>query len=168
MLADEYDTYANAYMDPHDPSSWSNTKAFSILKGFWSNVKAGSKPTFGIKRVYITGVAPLLLGDLISGANQHSNISFSPRISSICGLTRMDVLEALRAICRNEEEVQKHFTELQNHANGYHFCQAQVVEPVFNTQTVLQYLEVSKWKYHPRAVLNIGYQGSQAGRPARS
>ena len=131
-------------MNPHDPMSWSNTEHSRVLKAFWSNVKAGNKSRYGIQKVYITGVTPLLLSDLISGANDQENTSFSPRISTICGLTRSDVLGALRAICSNEEEVQKHFKELQHHTNGYHFCQQRCVEPVFNTQTALSYLQVSK------------------------
>jgi Predicted AAA-ATPase len=144
LLADEYDAYANEVMDPHDPRSWCDSEPFCILKNFWSIVKAGKKSDYGIKKVYITGVMPLLLSDLISGANDLENISFSPRMSTICGLTRPDVLGALRVICNNEEEVQKHFKELQHYTNGYRFCQQRYVEPVFNTQTALSYLEVSK------------------------
>jgi hypothetical protein len=129
-------------MNPHDPRSWADTEYFRLLKAFWSNVKAGKK--YGIKKVYITGVTPLLLSDPISGANDHENISSSPRISTICELTRSDVLGALRVICSNEEEVQKHFKELQHYTNSHHFCQQRCVEPVFNTQTALSYLEVSE------------------------
>ena len=144
LLADEYGSYANEYMDPHDPRSWSDTNAFMVLKAFWSNVKAG-KSAYGIKKVYATGVTPLLLSDLISGGNDQENISFSSQISTICGLTQSDVLEALRTVCSyNEEEVQKHFKELKRHANGYHFCDERKVDPVFNTQTALSYLQVSK------------------------
>jgi hypothetical protein len=144
LLADEYDAYANEYINPHDPRSWADTEHFRVLKAFWSNVKAGKKPGYGIKKVYITGVTPLVLSDLISGANDQENISFDPQISTICGLTRSDVLGALRVICNNEEEVQKHLKELEKHTNGYHFCQERSVEPVFNTQTALSYLGVSK------------------------
>jgi hypothetical protein len=84
------------------------------------------------------------MSDLISGANNQENTSFSPRISIICGLTQSDVLGALRLICNSEEEVQKHLRELEYHTNGYHFCQERSVERVFNTQTALSYLEVSK------------------------
>ena len=54
MLADEYDAYANEYMDPHDPKSLSDTEPFRVLKAFWSNVEAGLKSFYGIKKVYIT------------------------------------------------------------------------------------------------------------------
>jgi len=67
------------------------------------------------------------LSGLTSGANDLENISFKPWISTISGLTRSDVLGALRVICNNEEEVEKHFKELQHHTNGYHFCQKRSV-----------------------------------------
>ena len=99
MLADEYDAYANEYMDPHDPTTWPDGEPFRVLKEFWNNVKAGfSTKFYGIKKVYITGVTPLLLSDLVSGANNEENISFKPRFSTICGLTRSNVLGAISVL----------------------------------------------------------------------
>lgn len=148
LLVDEYDTYADEYMDPHDRRSWSNAEPFRLLKTFWSHVKADGKSYYGIQKVYITGVTPLLSG-LTSGTNDHENISFSPRFSTICGLTRSDVLGALEVICSNEGEVQKCLRELEYHANGYHFCQQRSVERVFNTQTALLYLQSVKLQNRP-------------------
>ncbi|KAF8533195.1 hypothetical protein BDD12DRAFT_984581 [Trichophaea hybrida] len=34
FLADEYDAFANEYMDPHDPRSWRGTEIESLLKDF--------------------------------------------------------------------------------------------------------------------------------------
>jgi hypothetical protein len=152
-------------MDPNDPRSWSDTEPFRVLKAFWSTVKAGRKSDYGIRKVYITGVTPLLLSGLTSGANEQENISFVPEMSTICGLTRPDVLEALRVICNSEEEVQEHFKELQHHANGYHFCQQQSVTPVFNTQTALSYLHVRKEKYHLNSSTNYYSQFSDDELP---
>ena len=110
------------------------------LNAFWSNVKA-AKSLYGVQKVYVTGVTPVLLSDLISGANDQENISFSPRISAICGLTENDVLEALGIICDKEEIIHEHFKDLERCTNGYHFCQERKVDRVFNT---LSYLQVSK------------------------
>ena len=134
-------------MDPHDLRPWSDAEPFGVLKSFWATVKASGSSKYSIRKVYITGVTPLLLSDLVSGANNQDNISFSPRISTICGVTRSDVLGALRVLCNNKEEVQKHLQELEHHANGYHFCQQRSVDPVFNTQTALSYLQVSRLDY---------------------
>ena len=141
---DEYDTYADEYIHPHNPRSLSDAEPFRLLKTFWSRVKADGKSHYGIKKVYITGVTPFPLSGLTSGANDYENISFSPQFSTICGLTQSDVLGALEVICDNEKEVQKCLRELEYHANGYHFCQQRSVERVFNTQTALRYLQVGK------------------------
>jgi hypothetical protein len=135
LLADEYDAYTNDCTYGSEP--------FGVLENFWTTVKAGKKSDNGIKKVYITGVTPRPLG-LTGGANDRENISFNPDFSTLCGLTRSDVLAALRAICSDEEEVQKHLSELVRHVNGCHFCLQRSVEPVFNTQTALSYLQVSK------------------------
>ena len=117
------------------------SEPFGVLTNFWTTVKAGKKLDYGIKKVYITGVTPL---PYISGTNDQENISFNPDFSTLCGLTRSDVVAALRAICSNEEEVQRHLSELVRHVEGYRCCQQQSVEPVFHTQTALSYLQVSK------------------------
>lgn len=147
-------------MNPHDPRLWSQTVAAHLLKGFWSTIKAGKKDYYGIDKVYLTGVTPLLLSDLTSGSNEQENVSFSPQFSTICGLTRSEVLGALKTICDKEEDVQKRLSELEFYANGYHFCDERIVEPVFNTQSALSYLQVSKQNYCVILELIIGYVGS--------
>lgn len=131
-------------MGPHNLRSWLDVEPFHVLKGFFASAKAGMNLQYGIKKVYITGVTPFLFSDLVSGANNTENISFSPNVSTICGLTQSDVLGALRVICNNEEDVQKHLHELELHAKGYHFCQEQNVVPVFNAKTALSHLQVSR------------------------
>jgi Predicted AAA-ATPase len=131
-------------MDLHNPRPWPDAEPFRVLKAFWSCVRDGSKLNYGLQKAYITGATPLHLSDLARGANDHEDISFSPQISAICGLTRSDVLGALKLICNSEEELQKHLGVLVDHANGYHFCQQRRVEPVFNPVAVLSYLQVSK------------------------
>ena len=146
-MADEYDACANQYMNPHDLRSWSDTKFALLLKDFWSTVKAGKTDYYGIDKVYMTGVTPSLLSDLTSGSNDRQNVIFHSKYSTLCGLTRSDVLEALKVICNDKEEVQNHLVELGFYTNGYHFCEERRVEPVFNTQTALSYLQVSKQNY---------------------
>ena len=86
----------------------------------------------------------------------------------MCGLTQSDIIEALKAICNNEEEVQKRLRELEYYTNGYHFSQGRSEERVFKTQTALSYLQVRKLNYHLTLVLIIGHVVSQATRKARS
>ena len=149
-------------MNPHDLGAWANSELESVLKGFWSAVKSNKDLDYGIKKVYLTGVTPLLLSSLTSGFNEQENLTFDPDFSTICGLTRSDVLGALQVICTNKEEVQERFEELEFYANGYHFCDQQRVETVFNTQTALSYLQVSK-QNHCMALLLIIWVCRQSG-----
>ena len=130
-------------MDPHDAKSWDRS-GLAILEGFWSTVKACRTMDYGIKKVFITGVTPLLLSDLTSGFNEQQSKSFDRDFSTICGLTRSDIQGALRAVYGDEEKVETHLKELALYANGYHFCPELAVDTVFNTQAALLYLQVSK------------------------
>lgn len=151
-MVDEYDAFSNEYMDPHRPEAWNGTPTESLIKGFWAAVKAAKKLKHGIKKIFITGVSPLSLVDNTSGFNISRNMSFKKELAGFCGLTRADITAALDKICQDEGmtegeirgEVAKHLTELTKYANGYHFCDYGQVEPVFNTNTCLGYLEVSR------------------------
>lgn len=144
---DEYDAFTNQDRNPFYPKKWPDTEALAVLKGFWSVIKGSQQLEYGIKRVFITGATPLLLQYLTSGAGDHENMSFCPNFSAMCGLTQLDVISALKTICKEEKDVQEHLQLLTLNASGYHFCRMQRVETVFNTQTVISYLEVRKQTY---------------------
>jgi hypothetical protein len=120
-----------------------------------------------IHKVFITGVTPLLLSDLTGGANDWHNITFDPQYSTLCGLTQSDVLEALKAICNSEDEIEEHFRRLNFYANGYHFSKHQKVEEVFNTKTAVSYLEVSKQNYYITLRLIVISVGTYTTNQAR-
>ena len=63
-------------------------------------------------------------------------------------------------VCQDEEKAQHCLKELAYYANSYHFSE-EPVESVFNTQTVLAYLQVRKGGQRQRLdwVLITGYQG---------
>ena len=96
-----------------------------------------------VPKIFMTGIAPLLLHGEWGGFDISQNISFLPRFATVCGLTKDDVVATLRHFCKGDEEkVQKHLAELQKYANGYHFCNEESVPKVFNPETVMWYLDV--------------------------
>ena len=168
-MVDEYDAFSNEYMNlSRRPAAWNGktpawngTKAASLVKAFWSTLKAGVQ--YGIEKIFITGVSPLCLADNTSGFNISMNVSFRETFAGFCGLTQADIRAALEAIYRNKgmpepgarEKVEKCLAELTKYANGFHFCRAYRVEPVFNTNTCLGYLDVSVGIRAPHCQLAI-------------
>ena len=130
-------------MDPHDYNAWRGSGIANTLRAFWSTVKSATTDDYHIRKVFITGITPLLLSDTYSGFNIAQNISFDPNFASICGLTTDDVVAALKLLFKEDEEmVKEHLAKLQYYTNGYHFSNTKSVPKVFNTDTVMWYLKV--------------------------
>lgn len=125
-MADEYDSFLNQYMDPHSPIpvAWTRSSAASMLKDFWATVKSLMELRYGIRKCFITGILPLSLVDNTSGFNIAVSMSFEKKGSD------------------SEAKVAEHLTQLTKYANGYHFCQNDKVEPMFNADYSLEYLQV--------------------------
>ena len=130
-------------MDPNDYHAWRGSGVAGTLKAFWSAVKAATGDDYGVDKIFMTGITPLLLSGNMIGFNISRNISFDPLFATVCGLTKDDVVATLRHFCKEDEEkVQKHLAELQKYANGYHFCNEESVPKVFNPETIMWYLDV--------------------------
>ncbi|RPA89499.1 DUF1703-domain-containing protein [Choiromyces venosus 120613-1] len=141
LLADEYDAFSNEYMDPHNSQPWAESDASSLVKDFWATVKDNVRLPYGIQKCFITGISPLSLADNTSGFNIAVNMSFEQEVAGLCGLSRADVEGTLERICKSKADVERHLDKLTRYANGYHFCRYEKSEPVFNTDTSLEYLE---------------------------
>jgi hypothetical protein len=142
LLVDEYDTFSNDYLDPNSPT-WKGTKVEKTFLSFWSTVKSLLDTTNGISRVFITGISPLSLADVGRGFNVAKNLSFQREMAGLCGLTRADIEASLREICGSDHEAyQKHLSTVTKCLNGYHFCDKEKVDTVYNTGTCLDFLQV--------------------------
>jgi len=147
VLVDEYDAFPNHYLELQQTAgepkiAWEGTAVGSTFKSFWSTVKSLSGDGF-IRRIFITGISPLSLSSVGSSFNILSNVSFDRDLSELCGLTISDVGDALEKICKEPEpEVRSLILmEMIESFNGYHFCNSEIVESVFNTETCLAYLQ---------------------------
>ncbi|RPB01585.1 hypothetical protein L873DRAFT_634150 [Choiromyces venosus 120613-1] len=158
LLADEYDAFSNEYIDPHNSQPWAESDASSLVKDFWATVKDNVGLPYGIQKCFITGISPLSLADNTSGFNIAVNMSFKKEVAGLCGLSRADVEGALERICKSKADVERHLDRLTRYANGYHFCRYEKSEPVFNTDTSLEYLQASF--RHPRLVSSARHQFS--------
>ena len=143
MLVDEYDTFSNGHLEPPSNVSWEGTAAEATFKSFWSTVKSLVGPTKGILRTFITGISPLSLTNIGSGFNILRNISFEKEVAGLCGLTRVDLEAALMKVCGSDaKNYENHLLTMTKYFNGYHFCDQDTVETMYNTETCLIYLQV--------------------------
>jgi len=143
MLVDEYDAFANHYLElqqtTREPKiDWDGTAVGFTFKSFWSTVKSLSGDGL-IQRIFITGISTLSLSNVGSGFNILSNVSFNAALSDLCGLTDSDVESALKNIDMDPVERNSSDFEMMLHFNGYHFCNTKQVTSVFCTETCLAY-----------------------------
>ncbi|CAG8566696.1 8268_t:CDS:2 [Ambispora leptoticha] len=139
LLADEYDAFANEYLNLQDATSYDSIhRGQSSLKDFWACVKS-SMGYQRIEKCFITGVLPFSMTDATSGFNIATNISDEEDLAGFCGLSYGDVRFALKAFCKNGD-IEKYFRIMVRHYNGYGFSPYSAWR-VFNTNTCLEYLQ---------------------------
>ena len=95
--------------------------------------------------VYMTGQLPVLPTQSFSSWNVVSNKTFNPEFADLLGLTPPDISEALDSLYAEDEIKSDYLKELTYYVNGYRFTPEPIegLEPVFNTDTALGYLNVS-------------------------
>jgi hypothetical protein len=79
------------------------------------------------------------------GFNVATYVSWHKKLSGLCGLTEEDVRAALEqpSVCKSPDEIQKHFEIMKANYDGYNFVEMGQTAHVFNTNTCLEYLQVS-------------------------
>jgi hypothetical protein len=145
VIVDEYDAFSNHYLELQQTAgepkiAWEGTAVASTFKSFWSTVKSMGRDGF-IRRVFITGILPLSLSDLGSSFNVLTNLSFDSDLAGLCGLTRSDVEDVLKKICKDSVKRDLALWEMIEWYNGFHFCNYEKVTTVFNTETCLAHLQ---------------------------
>jgi len=91
VLIDEYDNFANRLLGAgaHEAYEALVTRT-GFVRTFYATLKAGTA-SGAVGRMFITGVAPLLLDDLSSGFNIATHASDDPSLHAQAGFTRADV-----------------------------------------------------------------------------
>lgn len=145
LLVDEYDSFANAFLEPLDSdarykTAWMDTQVGQSFKAFWSTMK-WMRSEGVIRRIFITGISPLSLSNIGSAFNIARNLSFHKGLAGICGLTNSELDDALKVIGKDSDTRRRILSEMARLFNRYHFCRTEQVNPVYNTETCLQYLQ---------------------------
>ena len=147
LLIDEYDNFANEMLTnvagDGQQRYASLLRGEGMLKTVFKAIKAAAAGG-GLERVFITGVAPLVMSDMTSGYNVAKNIYLAPQFDALCGFTEAEISEALRQVTAecgfSAQEAAAALTNMRLHYNGYRFSETQQ-EQIYNPTLALYYLE---------------------------
>ena len=130
VIIDEYDHFANnllamgkTYID--------EVKAGGIVRSFYEALKDGTDTV--VRRIFITGVTPMMINDLTSGFNMASDYSLDVQYNEIFGFTSEEVERLIQ-----DTGVDKGLIEIdmESYYNGYLFNK-NGKNKVYNPQMIL-------------------------------
>ena len=154
VIIDEYDHFANELL-AFDFERFKNTVSKNgFVRKFYELLKEGTK-SFGVDRIFITGVTPITLDSLTSGFNIGENFSTELQLHEMMGFTRQEVKTLLlQTVSENEEEVETLLQDLKKWYNGYRFHQ-KAKESLYNPNMVLYFAKYyQKYKAYPEKMLD--------------
>ncbi|MFZ4663785.1 MAG: AAA family ATPase [Caldilineaceae bacterium] len=98
LFIDEYDNFANeVMMAPRRVISDESQQRYrdliageGLLKTLFKNIKSAGAGE-GLDRVFMTGVSPIVMNDITSGANTAKDVTWHPYLHDLCGFTETEV-----------------------------------------------------------------------------
>ena len=132
LFIDEYDNFANEMMMASSQGRQSGmqqryldlVQGEGMFKTFFKNLKSAGSGD-GLDRIFMTGVSPIVLNDVTSGANVFQNITWEPEFNELCGFTAAEirglaqqVVEACQLPARHVEQI---VSLMHNYYNGSRF-----------------------------------------------
>ena len=147
MLIDEYDNFANTILAHSGTDAYRDlTHGGGFYRNFFAALKAGAgRSGGGLERLFITGVSPITLDDVISGFNIGSNISLRKEFNAILGFTEdevQDLLETYRKAGALNMDADTALDIMREWYDGYRFAK-DADETVYNTDMVLYFLNAA-------------------------
>jgi hypothetical protein len=147
LLIDEYDNFANEILMGGQPAGRSSYESLlrgeGVLKAVFKSVKAAAAGG-GLDRVFITGVAPIVLSDISSGYNVAENIYLDPRFHDMCGFTEAEIRQALNEVAAGcglpASEAERCLAQMRSYYNGYCFTDAPA-DLIYNPTLALYFLK---------------------------
>ena len=141
LLIDEYDSFADITPAGKGEADHPQTRDIGFFRDLFVTLKAGTA-TGGLERLFLTGISPATLDDVISGFNIGTNISFRTKYNDMVGFTDTEVRD-LVTLYREAGVLDGGHDEamavMREWYGGYRFAEG-ASEDVYNTDMVLHYL----------------------------
>jgi hypothetical protein len=129
-IIDEYDHFANNLIATGE-SYIKEVKAGGIVRAFYELLKAGTDSV--VRRIFITGITPMMINDLTSGFNIATDYSLFPKYNEMLGFTRDEVEWLMRETGIGRELIT---VDMESCYNGYVFNN-KGKDKVYNSQMIL-------------------------------
>lgn len=146
LMIDEYDNFANEVLMGGANRSQERYEELvqgeGVLKGIFKAVKGGMTG-FGLDRVFITGVSPVVMSDITSAHNISKQISLEPAFGDLCGFWEREVKVPLQQVVADcglpSAKVEEALNDMRTFYNGYAFYEEG--ELIYNPTLVLYFLD---------------------------
>ena len=125
LFVDEYDNFANEIMmglQPGNEQRYNDlVQGGGLLKTLFKAIKSMASDT-GLERVFMTGVAPIVLNDVTSGANVFDTLTWHSRLNDLCGFNETEVQELVERVIEHcglpQSKVDEVLTQMRSFYDG--------------------------------------------------
>jgi len=151
-IIDEYDYFANNLI-AMGKTYKDEVKAGGIVRSFYESLKAGTKSV--VRRIFITGISPMMLNDLTSGFNMAIDLSLYPKYNEMFGFTKEEVEWLMK-----ETGVDKNLikVDMEAYYNGYMFNN-DGKNRVYNSQMILYlFYQILQLGRQPEQIIDTNLQ----------
>jgi hypothetical protein len=144
LLIDEYDNFANEILMGAGQDRYASLlRGEGMLKTVFKAIKSAATGG-GVERVFITGVAPIVMSDMTSGYNVAENIYLAPEFDDLCGFTETEISDAVKLVATHcqlsASEAEAVLTTMRQYYNGYRFSPVQQ-DLIYNPTLALYFLK---------------------------
>lgn len=138
ILIDEYDHFANRLLllDKQNYKGVVSEKT-AFFKEFFTLLKSATgAENSPLKKMFITGVTPMVMYDVTSGFNIGKNLSLNPKLNDMIGINEEELDELIAYY--DVEDIDRGL--LKEWYNNYRFSE-ETEQRVYNTDMILYYLQ---------------------------
>lgn len=157
LLIDEYDNFTNEVMASDERTYKGLVQKEGPLKTLYKGLKEFTE-TSVLDRLFITGVSPVVMSDITSGANIFTNIYLDAGFNALCGFTEQEVrrmAETAVQTCQLEPSATDDVMQMMaTWYNGFLFSE-EGTERLYNPTLVFYFLNYfTRTCQYPRQMLD--------------
>ena len=152
-IIDEYDHFSNDLVAMGSEFYGKMVGRAGLVRDFYESLKIATSTV--MKRIFITGVTPIMLNDLTSGFNIATDYSLFPKYNELFGFTKKEVEYLIQ-----ETGIDKNLIEVDMEAyyNGYLFHKNAENKVYNSTMVLFLFNQISQLGKQPEQVIDTNLQ----------